>query len=371
MLECRYSTGAFDPMRDRTRQCGHADVLKHARRIPALLRKTLMTSMRNHLTRGIALFLGITAPCATAAEQRTQRELIQDNHFRDGFILWQPKPGAHVRHGEVRGFDAKATPIWGLSQWSSKFPLDAAAKTVSAGGCLTWSNAAKCIKLGRPDSPAADLSLAVNTRVEYGAKARRPEEPWVHLLVEQEFARPAYLQKLDAARFHLEARLLRSRNLHHTDYSPAVHAAQFQVFFTVQNRNRQSPDYGDLLWFGIPVYDNRHRHPPEYKSKDFGGTGKFIFTPAAMTFSSESAHDGKWFTIDKDVLPLMREALETAWSKGFLSGSKQVRDYAIGGMNMGWELPGTFDVDLETRNLSLKLTGEALGKGMEAREWWR
>jgi len=53
----------------------------------------------------------------------------------------------------------------------------------------------------------------------------------------------------------------------------------------------------------------------------------------------------------------MREALETAWAKGFLSGSKQLGDYAIGGMNMGWELPGTFDVELEIRNLSLKLTG--------------
>jgi hypothetical protein len=135
-----------------------------------------------------------------------------------------------------------------------------------------------------------------------------------------------------------------------------VHAAQFQVFFTVQNRNRQSPGHGDLLWFGIPVYDNRHRHPLEHKSKDFGGTGKFIFTPEGRTFMTGSAHDGGWITIDADVLPLMREAVETAWARGFLSGSKQPGDYAIGGMNMGWELPGTFDVELEIRNLSLKLS---------------
>jgi hypothetical protein len=161
------------------------------------------------------------------------------------------------------------------------------------------------------------------------------------------------LQTLSAAKFHLEARLLRSTNLHRGDYDPGVHAAQFQVFFTVQNRNRQSVGHGDLLWFGIPVYDNRHRHPPEFKSKDFGGTEKFIFTPGSTNFTTASTHDGQWIVIDRDLLPLMREALETAWTKGFLSGSKSLADYAIGGMNMGWELPGMFDVALEVRDLSL------------------
>jgi len=42
-----------------------------------------------------------------------------------------------------------------------------------------------------------------------------------------------------------------------------------------------------------------------------------------------------------------------AWAKGFLSGSMRIADYAIGGMNMGWELPGMFDVAVETRKLSL------------------
>ncbi len=172
--------------------------------------------------------------------------------------------------------------------------------------------------------------------------------------MEQEFAAPARLEELSAARFHLEARLSRSRNLHRTDYSPAAHAAQFQVFFTVQNRNRQSPGHGDLLWFGVPVYDSRHRHPPEYKSKDFGGTEKFIYTPDAKMFGTTSAHEGDWVVIDQDLLPLMREALSAAWAKGFLSASRQPNDYGIGGMNLGWELPGTFDVEMEIRNLNLK-----------------
>jgi hypothetical protein len=175
------------------------------------------------------------------------------------------------------------------------------------------------------------------------------------LLVEQEFASPAALSQLTTATLHIEARLLRSRTLHQGDYSPDVHAAQFQIFFTVQNRNKQSKGYGDLLWFGIPIYDNRDRFPKEFKAQDFGGTAKFIFTPSGKTFTTNSSHDGDWVVIDKDLLPLVREALETAWSRGFLKESKAIEDYYIGGMNMGWELPGTFDAEMRVRNLSLKV----------------
>jgi len=37
-----------------------------------------------------------------------------------------------------------------------------------------------------------------------------------------------------------------------------------------------------------------------------------------------------------------------------LKESQALTDYRIAGMNIGWELPGTFDVDLEIRRLSLR-----------------
>lgn len=289
----------------------------------------------------------ISSPSAGAAE------VIGDPRFRNGFILWEPKPGAHVRYGEFRGSDPQQPPTWGLSQWSSRFPLPATNTALTGSFGQVRSNTAKAVVLGRPGSNAPDLSLAANSGLEYGPKARQASDPWVHLLVEQEFETPAFIDRLKAARFHLEARLASARNRHHGDESPSVHAAQFQVFFTLQNRNRQSPGFGDLLWFGIPIYDNRHRHPPEYKSRDFGGTGKFIFTPAGRTFTQTSAHDGNWVVIDTDLLPLLQDALKAAWNAGFLAGSKSNADYAIGGMNMGWELPGSFDVRMDLRNLSL------------------
>jgi hypothetical protein len=309
--------------------------------------------MKPRLFLRVSLALALGLALATAKPPDEERELIQDPHFQHGFILWNPKPGKHVRDGELKGFDASTAPVWGLSQWNSKFPLGTTA--LNSGGTLVYSNSAKAVTLGAMGTAKADLSLAVNAGAEYGARARKSAaEPWVHLLVEQELEPPAALENLSAVKVHVEARLLHSRLVQAKDYTPDLHAAQFQIFFTLQNRNHQSPGYGDLVWFGVPIYDNRARFPNAFKEQDFGGTAKFIFTPGGKTFTSASAHDGNWVVIDKDLLPLMHEALETAWARGFLKDSKRLADYTIGGMNMGWELPGTFAVEMQIRNLSLK-----------------
>jgi hypothetical protein len=295
---------------------------------------------------------GLSLLCSIITARAQNREIIQDPHFERGFILWQPQPGSHVRYGQISGFDATAAPIWGLCQWSSKFPL--AAEGITNAGFLLCTNSAKAVTLGAAGSDSADLAFAVNTGVEYPHARKSSAEPWVHLLAEQEFDPPVKLENLKGVNFHVEARLLRSQLLDAANYSPAIHAAQFQIYFTLQNRNRQSAGYGDLLWFGIPIYDNRARFTQAFKEQDFGGTAKFIFTPDARVFTGASAQDGRWITIDKDLLPLMLEALETAWSRGFLKDSKNLSDYAIGGLNLGWEVPGTFDVALQIRDLSLK-----------------
>ena len=319
-----------------------------------------MTAQKCLATTAVLAFL---VSALAAAESGADRELIQDNHFQRGFVLWESKPGKHVRYGELQGLEPNTKPIWGLAQWSSQFPLDSTAITSASKGSkglMVFSNTAKAVTLGAGNSIQADLSLAVNSAAEYGPRARNASDPWVHLLVEQEFDPPARLADLAAAKLHIEARLLRSRNLHRGDYAPGKHAAQFQIFFTVQNRNRHSPDHGNLLWFGVPIYDNRDRFPKAFKAQDFGGTAKFIFTLGGETYAKASLHDGDWVVISADLLPLMREALEAAWSRGFLKGSKDFADYSIGGMNLGWEVPGTFDVELQVRKLSLKVAQKTL-----------
>jgi hypothetical protein len=145
-------------------------------------------------------------------------------------------------------------------------------------------------------------------------------------------------------------------------YTPKLHAAHFQIFFTLQNLDRRNPGYGQYLWFGVPLFDDRHPVPKAHIAKDSGkedATGMFIFTPDGAEFSGRSAHDREWITIDKDLLPLMREGLKTAWERGFLQDSRSLADYRISGMNLGWEVPGIFDAAMQIRDLSLEVEERA------------
>jgi hypothetical protein len=286
--------------------------------------------------------------------QAVGRELIEDPHFQNGFLLLEPKPGKRVVYGAITEAAATAKPAWDLGQWSSKYPLKAAVTKRPANGVFCFTNVAKRVCVGAPGSVAGDLSFGVNASVEYGGRARKSqEEPWIHLLAQQDIVNPPSLTGLAHCPFHVEARLIRSQ-LHRTDdYTPSLHAAQFTVYITVANRNQKSPGYGQYLWFGIPVYDDRSRIAPSYEAKDFGGTKMFIYTLPSDVFAKESTHDGQWVTFASDLLPLMREGLKAGWKEGFMPGSVEFADYRLTGIFLGWEVPGVFDVEMQVRNLSL------------------
>ena len=303
----------------------------------------------------LASLCSVFAPSAPAADGG--RELIRDPHFQNGFLLLEPKPGKRVVYGEVQNAATPAKPVWDLAQWSSKFPLAAARKEHHSDSTLLFTNAAKRVCVGKPGSPDADLALGVNASVEYGSRARKsPDEPWVHLLVQQEIQDPPSPAELLSCPFHVEARLKHSKLYHTEDYTPSRHAAQFQVFLTVANRNPSSPGFGQYLWFGIPIYDDRNRIAPAHAAQDFGDTKMFIYTVAAEAFAKDSTHDGQWVTFARDLLPLMREGLETGWKRGFMPGSRDFADYRLTGIFIGWEVPGIFDVEVQLRNLSLVAT---------------
>ena len=264
----------------------------------------------------LVLCLGWSRLVFAAAE----RELIRDSHFQHGFFLIDPKPGTRVPYGELPGPNP-GQPAWDLAQWSSRFPLRAGTGAINAES-IVWTNAAKTVLVGLPGKATADLSLGVNAGAEYARARRSTAEPWVHLLVQQDLEDSPSLGGLAACKFHLEARLKRSVLITTNDYSPSLHAAQFLVYLTVANRNPKAAGYQECLWFGIPIYDNRNRVVPAYEAQDFGDTKLFIFTPASDNFTRQSVHDGTWVTFEKDLLPLLRQAIEHARAKGLLKARR-------------------------------------------------
>lgn len=281
------------------------------------------------------------------------REIIADSQFQRGFILLSAQPGKRVPVGKLAGPQAGA-PAWDLCEWSSQFPLPTNQIALTAPAHWSCTNAAKQVMIGRAGVGDWDLLLGVNASVEYAVHARRANEPWVHLLVQQSFSNPPALSQLSRAQLYLEARLLHSRKIPTPDYTPNLHAAQFLMYFTVQNLNRKSPGHGRLLWFGVPIYDDRSQFAHGHEAKD-PGTGMFIYSLPGDVFARQSTHDGGWVVFDLDLLPLMKKGLATAWRNNFLTESKDLADYRLSGMNLGWEVPGTFAVSAAVRKLSLNV----------------
>jgi len=299
-------------------------------------------------------FLGRTlwaaALLAAGAIASGAAELLRDPGFQRGFHLLEPPQGRRVVYGEAAG-SAPGGAVWDLAQWSSRFPVRAP-EGKPAGGILRLANEAK---EARVDADGT-LSLAVRASREYVRPRRSGAEPWVHLLVQQDFPDPPALGSLAALRFHAEARLVASKLAVTNDYSPGVHAAQYFIYFTVANRSPAAAGFGECFWFGIPVYDNRERMVADYEARDFGETRLFICTPGTAEFAPASTHDGQWVAFDRDLLPLMRRGIEHAHAKGFFHGSADPMDFRPLGIFIGWEVPGMFDVELELRKLSVEAT---------------
>lgn len=310
--------------------------------------------------RFLGLALAVSTPAfgrrTLAATEPVRRELVRDAHFQDGFTLLDPRPGKRVPCGHLPGLVPGRQPVWFLAQWHSRHALGAGPPALRSADSVRYGNQAKAVTTGRPGTQDADMILAVQATNEYGTRSRQAGEPWVHWLVEQDLEDPPALDTLASARFQIEVRLKSAQQAKTGDYDPDPHAAQFQVALTVQNLDRGSPGYGKFLWFGIPLYDNRARVPKAHQALDTAGSGMFIHIPPGETFTRKSAHDGDWLVVDRDLLPLLREGLEAAWARGHLLESRLWSAYRIASLNLGWEVPGIFDVAMQVRNLGLQAT---------------
>jgi hypothetical protein len=237
------------------------------------------------------IFLSPTLLAATPSNEGATRELIGDRHFERGCILNEPQleSGRKVEYGTIAGVRPDGKPSWVLAQWHSKEKLSPDPSESLPSGALCYRNAAKAVTFGRTGTADADLTLEVIGSSEYGQRLRKADEPWVHLLVEQGFENPPALTALSEVRFRVSVRLKNIRRWDEPGYQPGLHAASFPIFISVQNKNRESPGYGQLLWFGVPVYDDRSRMPKSYQALD-PGTGMFIYSPGGKEFMGRGAH---------------------------------------------------------------------------------
>lgn len=308
-------------------------------------------------------FLGIFATTACSqAETAPEKEqtapadtisLIQDPLFERGLSLKRADPN-QPSAGVIHPFGSSAeAPLWELAEWATKFYLTENDKRTS-NGTVSYSNAGKRLQFNKSED-GLEITMEVITSEEY-ERPRQQNEAWPHLLIEQTFPEKPLLKDLSKLILKFEGKLnFAEMKMSEAAFDPGLHAAQFQLFLTVQNRNPNSAYYGDFLWFGIPFYDFRHKVQEVYAAQDVGkgdATGKFIYSLGNRDYMEGTFHDQEWIQIEKDLYPLILNALEVAKDRGYLTGTF-FEEFSLSGMNLGWEVPGTFDASFSFKGLEL------------------
>ena len=100
--------------------------------------------------------------------------------------------------------------------------------------------------------------------------------------------------------------------------------AQFAWFIYIADRNPQSAGYGNFLWFGLNIFSSTQDFAGDYAAQDTaGGPGNFIYSLGAKKCvdPDNKIIVGQKVVMDCDIIPHLEDALDTAHTRGFMTGS--------------------------------------------------
>ncbi len=297
---------------------------------------------------------------SSSAVQEQYVEALRDPNFQNGFAL---KGNDSATDGVLplgKLEYGNGNPTWEVGQWGSRYDLTEGVQTVAEKVAFV-KDTAKKLQINRATNA---LTFEVMGSLEYD-EMQDSRVMWSHLLIEQAFTdftsyRLSDFKRLEAS-VDFSVSMANKGAIETKDPAGAFPApntlpAQFLQYFYVQNRNFESPGYGNFLWFGLGYLDTRHESLPLSYLQDYagGGAGNYIYCLSAETVLGPGAFQvGKTYNVNIDIIPHIQEALRTAQEYGFMLNTT-LADCAITGMNIGWEVVGAWDVRSEVKNLSLK-----------------
>ena len=303
-------------------------------------------NMRNITRLFLVYSLGVIAVlCGTplwAAEK--SREVLADLKFAQGFEL---TGATHAAPKRIETFGQKdVTPVWRIPQWTSKGLLD---RVKIDDETVQLTDDYKSVTLNRKTGA---INLTASTLKEYPEPRTSGSQPWVHLLLElSPFPKPVKVS--EAAAIWTEVEFELTEYAVHGPQDPGLHAAQLSWFLYLKNTNPESKGFRDFVWFGLSMFDSRHDFVPDYGAQDFAmPNGSFIYSLGTRRFFDTPVKVGERKTIRYNILDSIREGIEIAHKNGFITNTT-IDDVILDGTNIGWEIPGTYDVGVTLHKLSV------------------
>lgn len=290
----------------------------------------------------------------------TQIELITDNHFVNGFTISpadkDPQPDNRYPldyditygnpTGQISWLSGQAGNIYGLAD---AYALDGKEVEYTDSNYIIEDQSKKLIinpETGR-------LTFELNASQEYSAP-RESKEAWPHLLIMQGLSQQITLDEVDQIILSVDITLDKLINyMTAEEYDSSLHTAQFLMYIVA--RSNAAEDAGEFMWFGIPFYDARYTVLPESGMIDAGtagNTGKFIYQMPQNEFMPNGLPLNQEVNISIDIIPYFQRALALAHEQEVLLGTS-VEDLYLTNMNLGFEVPGTYDIAITIENFSL------------------
>lgn len=293
-----------------------------------------------------------------------ETQVFADRYFANGLTVRSQTDGVAQPIGEIVFGESEKDPQWNLAQWycgyyhrEDKELYDTYnilnAKRKDDGSKHTFNDASKKVII---DTETGQIYMRLEASKEYIAP-RQEGEPWPHILFEYQTSEPFHLKDLKSLRFDTEYMVTKMEDAFasSSEVNENLHTAQFVFYIIVKNTNTDSKDFGNYIWFGLNLYDARWEIVPAYASQDSGkeiNTGAFIYQPVSSTFCKYPTKVGEPQVIDYDLLPRIKDALDSAKQAGYLVNTNW-EDLSLGGGNFGLEVTGTYDIAVDITKLDL------------------
>jgi len=276
---------------------------------------------------------------------------LRDPSFSKGFAVHGPKHEDGII-AYLPGVETEESAVWGIAQWGCyKHPItyQTPLKTFPHDGFICENETITIT--ANPDNSYVRLEL--RSTEEFCGHVRQHGEDWPHLLITQhkihEFT--PFLSNLDSLNFHCKLRLdYCEQHIKPEAFNPGLHGAQVHQFITVEDFQT-----GDFIWFGIPFFDNRQAKFAGYCGIDSGksdASGALIIINPLTEFTSKTPGNGNWIAYNRDILPLIFNALELAKTKNIMLNAKP-ENMKVTSTNIGWEMFGDFNGAVEIKEMSI------------------
>ena len=305
-------------------------------------------------------------------------ELLGDLNFSKGFSVTLFH--ANSSNGNLSGYltydgnKADGDNTWRMAQWGCTKDMVEDGTFERNGSVLTYSDGGKLLQVDSSKTGAITLGIKGSEEYTKDAEGNIRErtdstENWPHILIEQ----GVNADTGNCEHLYMEVNYtvtkcesLVDRELY--PINPDLNAAQFQWFITLTDMNPESESYGNSMWFGFSMFDTRAMGgtPNGFASYDGGkedSTGLFIYMLSLQSVAGQQPGSvnaptsvvGKDVSVKVDILPYINQALKIARQNGAMKGAS-ADQLKIGSTNIGWELPGNYDVEVDISYLNMYKT---------------